>query len=243
MEKKTPSPFKRDIDRAYKRLQLASGARKCQRSIRHGRFEGSLSERFRVRIPRGTAHAARKVASCFDRIARRKAEDGAPDQRGAAASHRLYRRGLVRRRYACASAKKEHGGAEYIRHSLYLALGEYFKCHEKLRIDNCVLTVCHRYDKSRPEREYRDHAQHRTERHHRCACPVCYTVTLRFAVNTTIARLRTTGTQQRYCSFRNLNSLSAMSASKPTRKRCFHCSLNTQNAEKTYAFRGRKRPF
>ena len=24
MEKKTPSPFKRDIDRAYKRLQLAS---------------------------------------------------------------------------------------------------------------------------------------------------------------------------------------------------------------------------
>lgn len=52
--------------------------------------------------------------------------------------------------------KKEHGGAEYIRHSLYLALGEYFKCHEKLRIDNCVLTVCHRYDKSRPEREYRD---------------------------------------------------------------------------------------
>lgn len=68
-------------------------------------------------------------------------------------------------------------------------------------------------------------------------------VTLRFAMNTTIVRLRTTGTQQRYCSFRNLNSLSTMSASKPTRKRCFHCSLNTQNAEKTYAFRGRKRPF
>ena len=28
MEKKTPSPFKRDIDRAYKRLQLASMAAK-----------------------------------------------------------------------------------------------------------------------------------------------------------------------------------------------------------------------
>ena len=44
-----------------------------------------------------------------------------------------------------------------IRDSLYLALGEYFKCHDKLRLDDCVLTVCHRYDKDRSEREYRDH--------------------------------------------------------------------------------------
>ncbi|MEG0768043.1 MAG: DUF6100 family protein, partial [Clostridia bacterium] len=32
-----------------------------------------------------------------------------------------------------------------------------FKNHDKVRLYDCVLTVCHRYDRNRPERELRDH--------------------------------------------------------------------------------------
>lgn len=244
MEKKTPSPFKRDIDRAYKRLQLAS---MVLGNVSGAYDTGDLKEAYRnafefaYHAERLTLLARSLPALTGSPAARPKMErqikEVLPLHIGYTAE------GWFGVDMPALLPKKEHGGAEYIRHSLYLALGEYFKCHEKLRIDNCVLTVCHRYDKSRPEREYRDHDNTNLNAIIDALACMRYTMTLRFAVNTTIARLRTTGTQQRYCSFRNLNSLSAMSASKPTRKRCFHCSLNTQNAEKTYAFRGRKRPF
>lgn len=107
MEKKTPSPFKRDIDRAYKRLQLAS---MVLGNVSEAYDTGDLKEAYRNAFE-FAYHAERltllaRSLPALTGSPRRKTEDGAPDQRGAAASHRLYRRGLVRRGYACASAKK-----------------------------------------------------------------------------------------------------------------------------------------
>lgn len=158
MEKKTPSPFKRDIDRAYKRLQLAS---MVLGNVSEAYDTGDLKEayqnafEFAYHAERLTLLARSLPALTGSPAARPKMErqikEVLPLHIGYTAE------GWFGVDMPALLPKKEHGGAEYIRHSLYLALGEYFKCHEKLRIDNCVLTVCHRYDKSRPEREYRDH--------------------------------------------------------------------------------------
>ncbi len=53
--------------------------------------------------------------------------------------------------------KKERGGADYIRDSLYPALRDFFRKGEHPLLPDCVLTVCHLYDRRRPERQYRDH--------------------------------------------------------------------------------------
>lgn len=53
--------------------------------------------------------------------------------------------------------KKEHGGPQYIRESLYLALREFFRDREQPLFDDCVLVVCHQYRCDRPERRLRDH--------------------------------------------------------------------------------------
>ena len=60
-------------------------------------------------------------------------------------------------RFPALLPKKEKGSSEYIRHSLYLALGEYFKKHERVQFEDCVIIVRHVYDEARPERRWRDH--------------------------------------------------------------------------------------
>ncbi len=60
-------------------------------------------------------------------------------------------------RFPALLPKKEKGSSEYIRHSLYLALGEYFKKNDRVRFRDCVLVIRHVYSERRPERQWRDH--------------------------------------------------------------------------------------
>ena len=53
--------------------------------------------------------------------------------------------------------KKESGSTDYIRSFLYPAMGEFFKEKAPVRIQDCVLVFRHVYDRSRPERSWRDH--------------------------------------------------------------------------------------
>lgn len=53
--------------------------------------------------------------------------------------------------------KKSKGSPEYIRSILYLAMRRFFAGKEPVCYPNCVLIFRHVYDRSRPERLYRDH--------------------------------------------------------------------------------------
>lgn len=53
--------------------------------------------------------------------------------------------------------RKEKSSRSYIRGFLYPALEQFAFAREKIRYRNCVLIFRHVYDRSRPEREYRDH--------------------------------------------------------------------------------------
>ena len=158
MEEKTPSPFKRDIDRACKRLQLAS---MVSRNVRDAYAAGDRKEayqnafEFAYHTERLTLLARTLPALTGIPAARSKMEhqiaEVLPLHIGYTAD------GWFGVDMPALLPKKEHGGADYIRQNLYLALGEYFKSRDKLRLDACVLVVCHRYDRKRPERAYRDH--------------------------------------------------------------------------------------
>lgn len=155
---KTPSPFKRDIDRACKRLQLAS---MVLRNVRDAYAAGDRKEayqnafEFAYHTERLTLLARTLPALTGIPAARSKMEhqiaEVLPLHIGYTAD------GWFGVDMPALLPKKEHGGADYIRQNLYLALGEYFKSRDKLRLDACVLVVCHRYDRNRPERAYRDH--------------------------------------------------------------------------------------
>lgn len=58
MEKKTPSPFKRDIDRAYKRLQLAS---MVLGNVSEAYDTGDLKEAYRTL---SSSHTTRNGSHC-----------------------------------------------------------------------------------------------------------------------------------------------------------------------------------
>ena len=54
--------------------------------------------------------------------------------------------------------KKNGGNAIYVRASISLSLSEFFKNNKKVMItEPSTLVVKHNYDKTRPEKEYRDH--------------------------------------------------------------------------------------
>lgn len=53
--------------------------------------------------------------------------------------------------------KKEEGSADYVRSFLYPALREFFQGKEPVRYRDCVLIYRHVYDRTRPERQRRDH--------------------------------------------------------------------------------------
>lgn len=53
--------------------------------------------------------------------------------------------------------KKSKGSPDYIRSLLYPAMRRFFHGKEPIRYPNCVLIFRHVYDRSRPERECRDH--------------------------------------------------------------------------------------
>ena len=53
--------------------------------------------------------------------------------------------------------KKEIGNKDYIRSLLYPALKNYFKGKKPLYYKNCIIIFKHVYDKSIPERKWRDH--------------------------------------------------------------------------------------
>ncbi len=53
--------------------------------------------------------------------------------------------------------KKSKGNANYYREALYLALDRFFAYKARVRYPKCVLVFRHVYDRSRPERQYRDH--------------------------------------------------------------------------------------
>ena len=53
--------------------------------------------------------------------------------------------------------KKGAGSADYIRSFLYPAMREFFSGKEPVRFCDCVLIYRHVYDRSRPERQKRDH--------------------------------------------------------------------------------------
>lgn len=53
--------------------------------------------------------------------------------------------------------KKEKGGIDYIRGILYPALQRFFENEYPVRFNNCVIIYRHVYDRSVPERQYRDH--------------------------------------------------------------------------------------
>ena len=54
--------------------------------------------------------------------------------------------------------KKNGGNAIYVRASITLSLSEFFKNNKKVMItEPSTLVVKHNYDKTRPEKEYRDH--------------------------------------------------------------------------------------
>lgn len=158
MEEKTPSPFKRDIDRACKRLQLASMVLRnvCDAYAAGDRKEAYQNAfKFAYHTERLTLLARTLPALTGIPAARSKMEhqiaEVLPLHIGYTAD------GWFGVDMPALLPKKEHGGADYIRQNLYLALGEYFKSRDKLRLDACVLVVCHRYDRKRPERAYRDH--------------------------------------------------------------------------------------
>lgn len=53
--------------------------------------------------------------------------------------------------------KKASGSADYIRSYLYPAMRRFFEGKPPVRFKDCVIVYRHVYDKSRPEREMRDH--------------------------------------------------------------------------------------
>lgn len=53
--------------------------------------------------------------------------------------------------------KKEHGGTQYIRDSLYSVMQKFFEDRPLIKNKKSVLIFRHIYDKKRPEREMRDH--------------------------------------------------------------------------------------
>lgn len=52
---------------------------------------------------------------------------------------------------------KERSSTEYIRGYLYPAMERFFKGTERIRYDRCVLVFRHVYDRTRPERQKRNH--------------------------------------------------------------------------------------
>lgn len=53
--------------------------------------------------------------------------------------------------------KKEEGSADYVRSFLYPAMREFFQGKEPVRYSDCVLIYRHVYDRTRSERQRRDH--------------------------------------------------------------------------------------
>lgn len=152
------TPFRRDLDRAYTKIRMCELA---YADVAYAYEQGRTADAYRNAFD--LAHQAERLVLIARSLpaltgspsARREMDavimDAMPITVGATSE------GWFGVDIPALLPKKERGGADYIRQSLYLALEAYFKERDRLRIDDCVLSVCHRYNRERPERACRDH--------------------------------------------------------------------------------------
>ena len=152
------TPFEREIQRAARHIRLAVIS---LADVKNAYSRHDLQEAYR---------AAFAFSLCMEKLAllarSMPALTGRKDARRDMERHILSAMpialGYTDEGWFCADIpallpKKEHGGAEYIRGSLYLALRDFFRDREQPRFTDCVLVVCHQYRRDRPERRLRDH--------------------------------------------------------------------------------------
>lgn len=152
------TPFERDMERAAKRLRL------CAMTL------GKAKEAYRQRDMREAYQAAFEFAYQAEKLT--LLARGLPAWTGRKAAGQKMERQIrkiipIQVGYTAEGwfgidlpgllPKKERGGVDYLRQNLYLVLGDFFKTTRPPRMAECVLTVCHRYDRQRPERKLRDH--------------------------------------------------------------------------------------
>lgn len=152
------TPFRRELDRAYAKLRLTELA---YADVAYAYEQGCIQEAYRNAFD--LAHQAERLVLIARSLPALTGSPSARAEMDAAIVEAmpivvgLTHEGWFGIDMPALLPKKERGGVDYIRHSLYLALDAYFKGRERLRVGDCVLTVCHRYSRDRPERAYRDH--------------------------------------------------------------------------------------
>lgn len=152
------TPFRRDLDRAYTKIRMCELA---YADVAYAYEQGRTADAYRNAFD--LAHQTERLVQIARSLPALTGSPAAREEMEAAIMKAmpivvgLTREGWFGIDIPALLPKKERGNAAYIREGLYLALAAYFKDRERLRIDDCVLTVCHRYGRDRPERAYRDH--------------------------------------------------------------------------------------